>query len=66
MRASLVSAAAQIAVLVSVSALNASDASACTTICIRGNDRIVFGQNYDWYVADGAVLVNKRGVKRTA
>jgi|SRR6185295_8319383 len=66
MCASLVSAAAQIAVLVSVSALNASDASACTTICIRGNDRIVFGQNYDWYVADGAVLVNKRGVKRTA
>jgi penicillin V acylase-like amidase (Ntn superfamily) len=42
----------QIAALVSVAALNASDASACTTICIRSNDRIVFGQNYDWYVAE--------------
>ena len=63
MRASLASAAAWIAVLFSVAA---SDAGACTTICIRSNDRIVFGQNYDWYVADGAMLVNKRGVKRTA
>jgi len=66
MRASLVYAATQLAALVSVTGLNASDASACTTICIRSNDRIVFGQNYDWYVADGAMLVNKRGVKRTA
>jgi len=43
-----------------------SDAGACTTLCIRDANRIVFGQNYDWYVADGAVLVNKRGVSRTA
>ena len=27
---------------------------------------MVFGQNYDWYVADGVMLVNKRGVTRTA
>ena len=27
---------------------------------------MVFGQNYDWYVADGVMLVNKRGVMRTA
>lgn len=61
-----VSAAAQVAALLSVLALNASDASACTTICIRSDARIVFGQNYDWYVADGAMLVNKRGVKHAA
>lgn len=62
----LVSAATQIAALLSILPLNASDARACTTICIRNDDRIVFGQNYDWYVADGAILVNKRGVKRAA
>jgi penicillin V acylase-like amidase (Ntn superfamily) len=41
-------------------------ALACTTFCIRDGNRLVFGQNYDWYVADGVMLVNKRGVARTA
>jgi penicillin V acylase-like amidase (Ntn superfamily) len=44
----------------------ASAASACTTFCIRDGNRMVFGQNYDWYVAEGVMLVNKRGVARTA
>jgi choloylglycine hydrolase len=43
-----------------------SDVGACTTLCIRDADRIVFGQNYDWYVAEGALLVNRRGVRRKA
>jgi penicillin V acylase-like amidase (Ntn superfamily) len=46
--------------------LHASSASACTTFCIRDGNRLVFGQNYDWYVAEGVMLVNKRGVARTA
>jgi choloylglycine hydrolase len=46
--------------------LLAADASACTTFCIRDGSRLVFGQNYDWYVAEGAVLVNKRGAIRMA
>jgi penicillin V acylase-like amidase (Ntn superfamily) len=44
----------------------ASQALACTTFCIRDANRLVLGQNYDWYVADGVMLVNKRGVARTA
>jgi len=44
----------------------ASGAWACTTFCVRDGNRLVFGQNYDWYVADGVMLVNKRGVARTA
>lgn len=44
----------------------ASAASACTTFCVRDGNRLVFGQNYDWYVAEGVMLVNKRGVARTA
>src|SRR6185503_12248276 len=44
----------------------AADATACTTFCIRDGNRLVFGQNYDWYVAEGVMLVNKRGVARTA
>lgn len=58
--------AARMALAIASVTLFASDAGACTTLCIRGADRIVFGQNYDWYVADGAVLVNKRGMSRTA
>jgi len=45
---------------------HAADASACTTFCICDGNRLVFGQNYDWYVAEGVVLVNKRGVARAA
>ena len=47
-------------------AFHAAEASACTTFCIRDGSRLVFGQNYDWYVAEGVMLVNKRGVARTA
>jgi penicillin V acylase-like amidase (Ntn superfamily) len=39
---------------------------ACTTFCLRDNGRIVFGKNYDWNVGDGMLVVNKRGVARTA
>jgi choloylglycine hydrolase len=39
---------------------------ACTTFCLRDGGRIVFGKNYDWNVGDGMLVVNKRGVARTA
>jgi choloylglycine hydrolase len=39
---------------------------ACTTLCLRSDGRIVFGKNYDWMVADGVLLVNKRGVARAS
>lgn len=39
---------------------------ACTTLCVRHAGRIVFGKNYDWNVADGMLMVNKRGVEKTS
>jgi penicillin V acylase-like amidase (Ntn superfamily) len=44
----------------------AGPAPACTTFCLRNDGRIIFGKNYDWNVGDGMLVVNKRGVARTA
>lgn len=45
---------------------SAIPAPACTTFCLRDEGRVVFGKNYDWNVGDGMLIVNKRGVARTA
>lgn len=42
--------------------LAASAADACTTFCTRG----LFGRNYDFETGNGMVMVNKRGVKKSA
>jgi penicillin V acylase-like amidase (Ntn superfamily) len=42
------------------------EATACTTFCLKRGSRAVFGKNYDWGVGDGLVIVNKRGVAKTA
>ena len=44
----------------------AAPASACTTFCLRDGGRILFGKNYDWNVGDGLLVVNQRGMARTA
>lgn len=41
-------------------------AHACTTFCLRDDGRILFGKNYDWNVGDGLLVVNQRGLARTA
>ena len=41
-------------------------ASACTTFCLHKGPRALFGKNYDWSVSDGLLVVNKRGVEKTA
>lgn len=41
-------------------------ADACTTFCLRDDGRILFGKNYDWNVGDGLLVVNQRGLARTA
>ena len=41
-------------------------AEACTTFCLRDDGRILFGKNYDWNVGDGLLVVNQRGMERTA
>jgi len=38
---------------------------ACTAFSIKKGDRIFYGENFDWHVKDGLVVVNKRGVKKT-
>ncbi|MCI0451578.1 MAG: linear amide C-N hydrolase [Candidatus Latescibacteria bacterium] len=44
----------------------AGEARACTTFCFEAGGTLVFGKNYDWSVDDGLVIVNKRGVAKTA
>lgn len=41
-------------------------ATACTTFNLRSGDINVFGRNYDWSVGEGAVIINKRGLMKTA
>ena len=55
---------AVVTVLILVSSTAGVDA--CTTFCAAGGDGPVFGKNYDWDTADGLVIVNKRGVSKTA
>jgi choloylglycine hydrolase len=38
----------------------------CTTFCLDRGDSHIFGKNYDWPLGDGLVIVNKRGVLKTA
>ena len=42
------------------------DARPCTTFCLDSGKSLVFGKNYDWGVGVGLVVVNKRGVAKTA
>lgn len=42
----------------------AVDARPCTTFCMTGDGRVVFGANYDWDVRTGMIMVNKRSVSR--
>jgi choloylglycine hydrolase len=46
--------------------LSLNDNFACTTFCLVGNGEVLFGRNYDWTIGDALVLVNKRGVAKTA
>jgi choloylglycine hydrolase len=47
-------------------AWTAPPAGACTTFCLHKGPTAVFGKNYDWHFDDGLVLINKRGVAKTA
>ena len=39
---------------------------ACTTFQLNDNGRVFVGTNYDWGVPDGLVIVNPRGLSKTA
>lgn len=39
---------------------------ACTTFCFRDKDHLIFAKNFDFYVGDGHIVVNKRSVTKTS
>jgi len=39
---------------------------ACTTFQLNHDGQVLVGKNYDWMVEDGLIIVNKRGVAKTA
>ncbi len=38
----------------------------CTTFCFKSNGEWIFGRNYDWNIEYGLIMVNKRGLAKTA
>jgi penicillin V acylase-like amidase (Ntn superfamily) len=55
-----------IAALALTAALLPGPASACTTFCLERNGGVVFGKNYDFGIGYGMLVVNKRGVAKSA
>ena len=54
--------ATALAILISAAAPRSADA--CTTFMLeRGGERVV-GKSYDWYMGQGLVIINKRGVAK--
>jgi penicillin V acylase-like amidase (Ntn superfamily) len=41
-----------------------NSASACTSVCLTKNGHVVFGNNLDWFIDDGMVVINKRNAKK--
>jgi choloylglycine hydrolase len=54
------------ALLAGASLAGARGLAPCTTFCLEGPEGPVFGRNYDWPVSVGLVVVNKRGLVKTA
>jgi len=42
------------------------DLQPCTTFCFKSNGEWIFGRNYDFETEAGLIIVNKRGVAKTA
>ncbi|MBN2363358.1 hypothetical protein JXL83_04420 [candidate division WOR-3 bacterium] len=39
---------------------------ACSTFCLKSQNELIYGRNFDWMVGEGLVIVNKRGIEKTA
>lgn len=46
--------------------LSCAGSSACTGFQLNRAGQIYVGKNYDWMVPDGLIMVNKRGLRKTA
>lgn len=44
----------------------APEVAACTTFCLRHNNDLILGRNYDFPIGYGLVMINKRNVAKTA
>src|SRR5262245_13279244 len=51
------------AILISLAANNLFS---CTTFCFSDKGQIIFGRNYDWDIGNGMLMINKRGMSKTA
>ncbi len=49
-----------------VFALTTVPTLACTSFCVQKKDQVLFAKNLDWYVPDGMLVTNKRGIDKTA
>src|SRR4029434_10945318 len=47
-----------------LAAMLATPARSCTTICLPDKEKAVVAYNYDWYLPEGLVVVNKRGTRK--
>jgi choloylglycine hydrolase len=41
-----------------------ADGHGCTSVCLTKNGHVVFGNNLDWFIDDGLIVINKRNVKK--
>ncbi len=39
-------------------------AAACTSVCLTKGGHVVFGNNLDWFIDEGLIVINKRSVKK--
>ncbi len=46
--------------------ISVSTVAACTSFVIAEGDHYVLGKNYDWNLDDGLIVVNKRGIAKSA
>jgi choloylglycine hydrolase len=40
--------------------------NSCTTFCFDHGGKAIFGRNFDWATGKGMVIINKRGISKTA
>ena len=40
--------------------------NSCTTFCFNHGGKPIFGRNFDWVTGKGLVIINKRGISKTA
>jgi choloylglycine hydrolase len=41
-----------------------TQATACSTFCYRDNDHLLVGKNFDFYMGDGHIIINKRNLSK--